>query len=229
MRISVLIIALICSFIFTNNCYCSDYKDTKLINYIDDIPRQKEDRISSLVDYLVKPFDNDYDKAKAIAFWIASHINYDTYLYNNGKTTKLFSAYQGQTAKDLLKSRVGICGDFAELFIAMCKEAGIRARKVYGYAYPSENKPSARELPNYGHAWNQFAYKGEIINVDTTFMSRGVTKLSGRATNLRHRRALREIRRENKYDSQMNDFDSFYFDFNYRTEPRERGYKHSEL
>lgn len=225
----VLLLSLISCLFFTTDCYCSDYKENKIISYVAATPRSKEDRISSLVEYLVKPFDDDYDKAKAIAFWIAAHINYDTYLYNNGKTTKLFNAYQGQNPKDLLKSRVGICGDFAELFSTMCIKAGIKSRIIYGYAYPADNKPRGNELANYGHAWNQFLYKNEIINVDTTFMSRGKTQLSGRATNLRHRRALKEVRRENKYNSQMNNFDSFYFDFNYRTEARERGYKHSEL
>ena len=49
------------------------------------IPFESGEKIK---DFLEKPFDNDYDKAKAIAFWIASHIYYDEYLYNNGGASR---------------------------------------------------------------------------------------------------------------------------------------------
>ena len=38
-----------------------------------------------LVSYLTRPYKNDYEKLQSIAYWIASHIAYDEYKYNNGK------------------------------------------------------------------------------------------------------------------------------------------------
>ena len=206
----------------------ADYRDENIKDYISNVPRNKEKNINILADYLARPYKDDYDKAKSIAYWIASHINYDRYLYNNGKTTKLFSYYQGQQPKDLLKSRVGICGDFSELFVSLCKSAGIKAYMVYGYAYPSNKSLTTKILQNSGHAWNYFVYKNKKIYVDTTFMAKGATHISGRATNMNHRRALREVRLENRTSSQINEFDSFYFDFSYSQEAKKRGYQHYE-
>lgn len=229
MRHIFFVLAVLASFCTTFDTKAADYRNERIKSFVEQTPRNVENRISTLAEYLTKPYNNNYDKAKAIAFWIAGHINYDSYLYNNGRTTKLLNTYMGQSANDLLKSRVGICGDFAELFATLCRAAGIKAVKVHGYAYSTNGYLSTKELQNSGHAWNYFLYKNQKIYVDTTFMAKGRTKLSGRPTNLRHRRALKEIRRDNKYTSQMNDFDDYYFDFSYRQEERERGYKHQEM
>lgn len=204
------------------------YSSAQIERFVNKTPRDTEKNISSLVAFLEKPFDNDYDKAKAIAFWIASHIYYDEYLYNNGGATRLRKKYNGQSAKDLLRTRVGICGDFAELFETMCKRAGIRVGTISGYAYPANKYLSSSVKRNSGHAWNYFIYKGDRIYVDTTFMSKGATGIKGSASELNRRRALNHIRKQNKRESQVNSFDEFYFDFDYKDEEYKRRYKRKE-
>jgi transglutaminase/protease-like cytokinesis protein 3 len=206
----------------------TNYSSKRIERYVNKTPRKYENNLSSLVSFLVKPLDDDYDKAKAIAFWIASRINYDEYLYNNGGSTKLRYKYKGQTPKELILSRVGICGDFAELFKTMCKRAGVKAYTVSGYAYPSKIRLSTKVKNNSGHAWNYFVYKGKKIYVDTTFMAKGRTGVNRRANNLNHNRALKQIKRENKYKSEINEFDEFYFDFDYKDEEYKRRYKRKE-
>lgn len=219
---------------FIFNCFYADYAtatnypSSRIKRFATHTPRKVEDNISTLVAHLVKPLDDDYDKAKMIAYWIASHINYDEYLYNNGGTTKLIKRYKGQSARELLKSRVGICGDFAELFVEMCRKAGIKAYEVQGYAYPAGHSLTLSQKKSSGHAWNYFKYKNRKILVDTTFMAHGRTGVKGGARNLAHKRALKEIKYDNKYKSQTNDFDEFYFDFDYKKEARQRKYKHEE-
>jgi len=228
MRLFLFILSLCFSLVWLDNAYATRYTGRSIKKYVEKTPREDENSLSSLVHYLIEPLDDDYDKARAIAFWIASRINYDEYLYSNGKTTKLIKSYQGQTAKELLKSRVGICSDFANLFTEMCQKAGVRAYTVHGYAYPSSSIYSRKHNSNTGHAWNYFMYKGKKIYVDTTFMAKGSIASSGRVGNLAHRRALKEVQHDNKYKSQVHEFDDYYFNFIYKDEVRDKGYIHQE-
>lgn len=230
MRTFLFILSLFFTLFVQTDALATNYPSARIKRYVNKTPRDKEQSINSLVSYLIKPLDDDYDKAKAIAFWIAGHISYDEYLYNNGQTTKLIKTYRGQDARELLKSRVGICGDFAELFVEMCQKAGIRANVVHGYAYPGSKALSENKLKrgSFGHAWNYFKYKDKKIYVDTTFMSKGSTGVSSRISNYSHKKALREVQRDNKYKSQVNDFDEYYFDFDYKDEMRKKHYIHHE-
>lgn len=221
---------ILCLFFITHpiDVNATNYSSKRIERYVNKTPRKYENNLSSLVSFLVKPLDDDYDKAKAIAFWIASRINYDEYLYNNGQTTKLRNKYKGQEPNELIRSRVGICGDFAELFHAMCKKAGIKVYTIHGYTFPSNIRLSTKVKYNTGHVWNYFIYKGKKVYVDTTFMAKGTTGINRRVNNLNHNRALKKIQRENKYKSEINEFDEFYFDFSYKDEERIRKYKRLE-
>lgn len=207
----------------------TNYPSERIKRFATHTPREVENNIHVLTRHLIKPLDDDYDKAKMIAFWIASHINYDEYLYNDGQTSKLIKRYDGQDPNQLLSSRVGICGDFAKLFTAMCKQAGIFSGVVHGYAYPTDMRMNnSLKNNNYGHAWNYFLYRGKKIYVDTTFMADGRTGTAGGVRNLAHKRTLRKIKNENQFSSKVNNFDDYYFDFNYKKEKRDRGYLHEE-
>ena len=216
--------------LFITPCsYAKNYNSQQIERYVNKTPRNVENNLNSLVTFLIKPFDDDLDKAKAIAFWIASRINYDEYLYNNGSTTRLINNYNGQTSHELLKSRVGICGDFALLFKDMCKKAGINATIVHGYAYPYTQRITFKEKRNYGHAWNSFRYNGKNIYVDTTFMANGTTGVNSKyVSNYTRKRALNQIKRDNKFRSNISDFDDYYFNFDYKKEIKDKKYRHEE-
>lgn len=228
MRLFLMILFFAFNVGYADYAFATNYPDARIKRFATHTPRRVENNVATLVSHLVKPLDDDYDKAKMIAYWIASHISYDEYLYNNGGTTKLIRGYRGQEPNELLKSRVGICGDFAALFASMCKKAGIKAYEVHGYAYPSGHSLTLAQKKSNGHAWNYFKYKNRKIIVDTTFMAKGRTGTSGGARNLAHKRALRSIQQDNKAKSKTNDFDDYYFDFSYKREPGQRHYKHEE-
>ncbi|MBR1373081.1 transglutaminase domain-containing protein [bacterium] len=230
MRRILFIFGCCCVLLYCNNVYATRYTSRSLSRYAASVPRTDENNITSLVTYLTKRLDDDYDKAKVIAFWIAQHINYDEYLYHNGKTTNLIKNYHEQEPRELIRSRVGICGDFSTLFIAMCQKAGIRAYEVHGYAYPGKRFLSANKLRhgNFAHVWNYFLYKNKKVYVDTTFMSQGLTEVKNRITDWSHRRALKDVIKDNRYKSQVNNFDDYYFDFDYKEEMRDKNYVHHE-
>lgn len=228
MRFFLSIILLVFAVTEPFDAFATHYPSARIRRYATNTPRKVENNLNVLVDHLVKPLDDNYDKAKMIAYWIASHIYYDEYLYTNGADTKLLKKHDEQEPDKLLKTRSGICSEFAELFAKMCRIAGIKSGIAYGYAYPSTVRPSMREKRNYGHAWNYFNYKGRKVYVDTTFMSRGSLQPTGGIREYAHKRALRSFENNNKLKSQVNDFDDFYFDFSYSKEKRERGYVHKE-
>jgi transglutaminase-like putative cysteine protease len=228
MRRYFIAILLLCSFLFAGIAEARRHSPNQIKNHVERTPRKVENYLPSLADYLSEPFDNDYDKAMAIAFWIASRINYDEYLYSDGKTSRLRGNYRGQNPNQLIQSRVGICGDFADLFVALCRKAGIQAREVVGYAYPSGKFVSSAQKKNSGHAWNYFMYKGKKVYVDTTFMAKGTTGVKGVQNHQNRRRALNKIKRKNKRKSNINEFDDYYFNFNYKDEIKDRKYIHEE-
>ena len=208
--------------------YAQTYSSEQIVAYVAKTPRQAENNIAPLVRYLTAPFKDDYDKAKAIAFWIASRIFYDEYLYDGSGSTYLFNGYRPQSVAKLLRSRAGICADYANLFQAMCRKAGITARVVHGYVYPPGKAFSASIRKNNGHAWNYFYYRGRKVYVDPTFMAGGRILADKYINSSKRNRALYEHRKENKKKSKTSGIYVYYFDFSYEDEIRSRKQVHRE-
>lgn len=70
------------------------------------------------------------------------------YQYVSGSTTLATSAY------DVMRSRQGVCQDFANLFITMARLLGIPARYVCGYIFTG-NTGQSRTGSDASHAWVQ--------------------------------------------------------------------------
>lgn len=217
----------LCAFIFPCVGQAEYNLDEDTLDYVLSTPRYAKTNITSLTYYLIKPYKNDYDKARAIAYYIASTVAYDEYIYNDEGRTKL--RVRPQKAKDLLKSKVGICKDFAVLFEAMCQKAGIEANVIYGYAFNVDTETgrkirNQRDLSQSGHAWNSFKYLGKKIIVDVTFMGQGRTGHEKRITEMQHKRVLNKLKRQDN----MYDLTPFYFDFSYAEEKKLYGIEHVE-
>ena len=195
-------------------------------SYVVNVPIYYEKNLYQLTSYLVRPYKNDYDKARAIAYYIASHMIYDEYQYNENGRTRLQT--MRQQPKDFLKTRVGICTDFATMFDAMCQQAGIRSGILSGFAMPSKKLFNQRNKRDAGHAWNYFVYRNKKIYVDVTFMAQGATGHESFVTEYNRKRAIAKNQRKNKFVSHTYPIDPFYFDFDYAAEKKFRNYRHVE-
>lgn len=89
-------------------------------------------------------------KVNAVAEWIHERVEY---CYST--TDSMTSAY------DTATQRIGVCRDFAHLYIAFCRALGIPARYVSGYCLELE--------PQDFHAYAQVYLGGQWHNVDATF------------------------------------------------------------
>ncbi|MBQ9035450.1 MAG: transglutaminase domain-containing protein [Alphaproteobacteria bacterium] len=180
------------------------------------------DRISTnkyqLTQYLIKPFKNDYDKLRVIAYWIASHIAYDNYKYDNGK----INVKEMKVKYDILQAKAGICTDFAELFAQMADIANIKKVEIVkGYVLKNvrilKKYYRQNEMPHTAHAWNKITLNGRQFFVDTTYMSANRIG-AGRKykSSLKHKLELQKRARTDEKFSQK--IDEFYFDFSPREE-----------
>lgn len=177
-------------------------------------PDSISENSAKLTAYLTQGYDSDYDKLKVIAYWMASHIAYDGYKYDNtaGVNERAF-----KYKYDILKAKVGICSDFAQLFSEMASLAGIKdVSIVSGYVVKTKRlkrKYTERELPDSSHAWNRVTVDGRTFYVDTTFMSPEIIGATGKKfkSEFRHKNDIKKRERSNtEVNTRIN---TFFFDF----------------
>lgn len=224
MRKLYVFFAFLMSLFLISEAFAYDARHEWYMNFVANVPRQLENNPKHLAKYLAYPMRNDYDRAQAFAYWIAMHIIYDRYLYNNGKGTKLLKNYKGQTPKEIIKNRVGICNDFARLFDYMCKETGVKSGIIRGYVLEERERKSE----NARHAWNYFMYRGRKVYVDTTFMGEGKLTINGYVSRLERKRAIQKHVQKNQRKSVLYPVTPYYFDFSYKDEYIKRGHKRIE-
>jgi transglutaminase-like putative cysteine protease len=89
-------------------------------------------------------------RVQAVCDWVRSHVKYEA-----GSTDETTSVM------DTAVVRLGVCRDFAQMVIALCRGLGIPARYVSGYALGLE--------PFDFHAFAQVYVGGRWYNVDATY------------------------------------------------------------
>ena len=105
---------------------------------------------------LTAPANDDLQKARLIFNFVKKHVRYD-----------LGSPHRNKGALSALQNRVGVCEDYAALFVALCRAAEIPARQVNGYTDPhgcglSWKLAPAETLSLKGcrHSWSEFYLDG---------------------------------------------------------------------
>lgn len=116
-------------------------------------------------DPLIKKIAGQYKTPKEIFDFVSSTLSYN---YDRTK-----DPYKRYGAKDTLKNpKDALCTEFADLFVALARAAGIPAREAVGYAYTTDTKN--RPVTVYGdilHAWPEY-YDTDLklwIPVDPTW------------------------------------------------------------
>jgi hypothetical protein len=112
--------------------------------------------VVNLVNQIVTPQMGETAKLKAIHDWVAGNISYDYQAYLAGQS-------QLVPASETLKSKKGVCRDYAFLVAAMSRAAGLQAKVINGQAY-KDNTWAAQS-----HAWNEVYADGRWVTVDATW------------------------------------------------------------
>lgn len=164
--------------------YCSGYVSVKK-----DLQLHKSilEEIQILSDEICTDIENDYDKIKAIAYYVA-----ENYYYNH------ISAEEGVTAdtislETVMKTRTATCAGYSNMFSVLCNMQGIYCVNLRGGTY-LKNDETSEYLLNVpmNHEWNAVLIDDEWIFADITWLS------NNRYT-------------ENGYEKEDN-FDNQYFD-----------------
>lgn len=116
-----------------------------------------------LADYLTRNESSEAQKALNIYTWIVHNIRYDV------KALKKIKS-KDYSLKRILRRRKGICAQYSDLFIALCRNAGLSSREIVGYSrgFSYFEDDSFYEAD---HAWNGVKIDSSWFLVDATWGS----------------------------------------------------------
>lgn len=121
---------------------------------------------------ITKHHTSEAEKATAIFYWIASTIEYDTSLRLDRKLQKQIYISEEKIIQAVLKRRKALCGGYAFLFQALCKEVGIKAEVIHGYSKKYIPTSKKRKID---HTWNAVKLNGSWKLLDIT-MARSMSR-----------------------------------------------------
>lgn len=151
-----------------NNGELSDNNSNGTITYYNGVTLAQAVKSSPAIDAktqeIIAGKRTDEAKAYAIYQWVGQNITYD-----NKKAQELeegdVNLKSGAIAA--FDTREGVCFDYASLYVAMARDAGLKVRLITGEGFDGTQWVS--------HAWNQvyIPSQNKWINVDCTFYDAG--------------------------------------------------------
>ncbi len=96
---------------------------------MDKIPIDSMSTAKAISNYINANFKTENDKIRAVFYWTSSNISYDVENMNSNKT---FLSEEERIVKTL-KSKKGICGDYALLFNTITSSVGVKSYQISGY------------------------------------------------------------------------------------------------
>ena len=109
--------------------------------------------------YLTKNISTPTGKVRAIYYWISHNIRYDLSKLNSNATY----TDPRELVDEVLKTRKGVCANYAALFHACCSAVGVKSYIIEGYT--SQNG----KLIPIPHAWNAVYMDGSYFDIDVTW------------------------------------------------------------
>jgi hypothetical protein len=94
-----------------------------------EIPNRLTFSTNSIADYITSNFKTNDEKIRAVFYWTASTISYDI---ENMRVLNYTDTFENRI-KNTLKTRKGVCSDYAEIFKDIAIKAGINAVVINGY------------------------------------------------------------------------------------------------
>lgn len=128
------------------------------------IPTESEVSTTAISNYITSNFKTETDKIRAIYFWTASKIKYDT---NKMLAPNLYETSQ-EKITNTLKSRTGVCSDYAEVFNEISNKVGIKCYLIPGYTKQNG------KVATLAHAWCAAKIDNKWLLFDPTWASGAV-------------------------------------------------------
>jgi len=93
------------------------------------LPDSLTNTTDQIVTYITSNFETDNDRVRAIFIWIASNIEYDI----DNMFAINFHETREERIEKSLRTRKGICENYAALFTDICIKSGIKSFVIEGY------------------------------------------------------------------------------------------------
>lgn len=131
---------------------------------IDAIPSSSAHSTDSIAKYINANFKTESDKIRAVFYWTASNISYDV--------KNMFAVNFEETPNDritkTLKTKKGICGDYAAVFNEIATLVGIKSVVISGYTKQNG------KIDTLSHAWCAATIDNKWYVFDPTWGSGGL-------------------------------------------------------
>jgi len=117
---------------------------------------------------LIAGINNPKQKVKVIHDWITENIYYDWDAFNSGNIDSSLGS-----ADEVFKSKRSVCQGYAELFLAMVREAGIPCRLIEGNAIWTSEGQTWQNVykTKVNHVWNEVFLDTRWVILDVTWDS----------------------------------------------------------
>ncbi|MCX6258455.1 MAG: hypothetical protein NTW49_11255 [Bacteroidia bacterium] len=152
-------------FIFTTQTIYAQKKTVNEFSTIDTKALQLPDSLTKTTDdiaaYIIANFQTDKDKSRAIFIWVASNIQYDI---DNMFAINFYEKKEDKISKPL-KTRKGICENFASLLTDICIKSGLKSYLIEGY---TKQNGFTDYIP---HAWSAVLIDSSWFLFDPTWGS----------------------------------------------------------
>jgi hypothetical protein len=137
---------------------------------ISSLPAYKSDDLDSLSVLLTKDFSAEAEKVRAVYFWVANNISYNTpkFIERTKKANELSKRRdESESAEEIIHSRKAVCEGYSNLVKKLCNKSGIKCEVVEGIGRPDNFRGDL-------HAWNAVKINGEWKLLDATWSAGGI-------------------------------------------------------
>lgn len=130
------------------------------------------EEIKKISDEICEGIDSDYEKLRAISYWVSENIYYDRLAYSKGIPQECLSL------EYMLDNKSSVCGGYSNMTSALCAAQGIRCLNITGSGIISGHS-FLEGLAGGFHEWNVAEIDGEYIIVDSGWNSHNDFSLDG--------------------------------------------------
>lgn len=152
-------------FILTTQIICAQKVSVNEFSIIDKKALQLPDSLTKstvqIASYIASNFATDIDKSRAIFIWVTSNVQYDI---DHMFAINFYEKIEEKIAKPL-RTRKGICENYASLFTDICIKSGLKSYVVEGY---TKQNGFTDYIP---HAWSAVLIDSSWYLFDPTWGS----------------------------------------------------------
>lgn len=164
------IMSFICAFFLLATPKLEAQRRGVVINNRTSVKTNLNDRIKKLSQEITFGQETDEGKARAIFNWLATNIPYDHELRFDKKLQKQIYISENYVVENVLNRKKALCGGYAFLFNALCKDLGIKTKAIHGYSV-KHGVPKSKSID---HTWNAVYLNGTWKLLDITY-ARGMS------------------------------------------------------